>query len=44
MKTYNFRAQITVNGVAEYRDFTFEAANWTAARRMLAEAVAAASS
>lgn len=44
MKTYNFRAEITVNGVPEYRDFTFTAADWNAARRMLAEAVRAASS
>lgn len=44
MKTYHFRARITVNGVEEYRDFVFEAANWSAARAQLRDAVAAASS
>lgn len=44
MKTYHFRARIKVNGVEEYRDFTFEAPNWSAARAMLRDAVAAASS
>jgi len=44
MKTYHFRARITVNGVEEYRDFTFEAPNWSVARAMLRDAVAAASS
>ena len=44
MKTYNFRAKITVNGVEQYQDFTFTAPNWTAARAQLRDAVAAASS
>jgi hypothetical protein len=44
MKTYHFRARITVDGVEEYRDFVFEAPNWSAARAQLRDAVAAASS
>ena len=44
MKTYNFRAKITVNGVEEYRNFTFTANSWLEARAMLRDAIAAATS
>jgi hypothetical protein len=39
MKTYNFRAQVRINGNIEYRDFVITATSWRDARQQLREAM-----
>ena len=39
MKTFTFHRWITENGTRVYKEFVFQAANWTAARKMMSDAI-----
>ena len=41
MKTFTFRRWVPENGAMVYREFTFLADSWTAARRMMSDAMKA---
>jgi hypothetical protein len=41
MKTFTFYRWVSENGAMVYREFTFLAASWTAARKMMSDAMKA---
>lgn len=41
MKTFTFHRWIPENGTMVYKEFTFLAANWTIARKMMSDAIKA---
>lgn len=41
MKTFTFHRWVTENGSRIYKEFTFQAASWTAARAMMSAAMKA---
>jgi len=42
MKTFTFHRWVVENGTMVYKEFTFAATNWTAARKMMSAAMRAA--
>jgi len=42
MKTFTFHRWVVENGSRIYKEFTFTAPNWTAARQMMSDAMKAA--
>lgn len=41
MKTFTFHRWVIENGTRIYKEFTFTAPNWTAARKMMSQAMKA---